>query len=325
MILIITNRQDQTADYLILELKRQGIDYIRFNTEDFPQKVSLVWEFYNGLIKGYIKFLNRKVDFDEIKSIWYRRPVSPIPNTGISDLEAQNFIIEESRTALDGVWRTLPCFWVSKPDNIRIAESKMYQLKIASETGLIVWPTTVTNDVEFAKKFYKTYNEDIVYKPLKRGRLAREGKQSFIFTNLITKDNFKDIANIRHAPSLLQKYIHKNVELRTTVIGDKVFTVEIDSQKTQIAIHDWRKALHDHIAHKPFNLPFALQNKCVQLVRNLGLEFGALDFILTPDGEFVFLEINPNGQWAWIQQLCPEIPLRETLADLLINGQPQKG
>jgi glutathione synthase/RimK-type ligase-like ATP-grasp enzyme len=56
------------------------------------------------------------------------------------------------------------------------------------------------------------------------------------------------------------------------------------------------------------------------LVKKLGLEFGALDLIVTPDNEYVFVEINPNGQWAWIQQLCPEIPMRETLTDLLIRG-----
>src|SRR5689334_11324176 len=145
MILIVTNRQDQTADFLILELKNRKADYVRFNTEDFPKIVSLNWGIKNGLIDGYITFPKRRVHLNEITSIWYRRPVSPVPDSKLVEQEVKDFVIEESRTALEGLWRTLTCFWVSNPDNIRVAENKLYQLAIASQEGFITWPTTVTN------------------------------------------------------------------------------------------------------------------------------------------------------------------------------------
>lgn len=318
MILIVTNRLDQTADYLILELKKRKAEYARFNTEDFPKKVSLNWNIKDGVIEGFLRLPKRQIKFSEIKSGWYRRPVLPNLDNTFHDTVSAQFIIEESRTALEGLWKTLPCFWVSKPDNIRVAENKMYQLKIASDIGFIVWPTIITNDIVSARMFYELNKKEIVYKPLKRSKLARDNKQTFIFTNPVLSNHFDKIANIKHAPSILQKYIPKSTELRVTVIGKKVFAVELDSQKIPAAIHDWRKALHENLKHTPFDLPADVQKKCHELLERLGLEFGAIDFILTPNGEYVFLEINPNGQWAWIQQLCPEIPLRETLADLLI-------
>ncbi len=324
MILIVTNRQDQTADFLILELKNRGADYIRFNTEDFPKRVFLNWEIKDELLDGYFTFPKRRIDLGEIKSIWYRRPVLPVPDEAILEPEARNFIIEESRTALEGLWRTLTCFWVSNLDNLRIAENKLYQLKIAAQIGFRIWPTLVTNDVASAYAFYEGYKGDVVYKPLRKGRLIRGDEQSFIFTNLISKEATNEFHDIKYAPCLLQNYIHKKAELRVTVIGSKVFAVEIESQKTPDTIHDWRRT-RENLPHRPFELPSNVEDKCKNLVKKLGLEFGALDLIVTPDNEYVFVEINPNGQWAWIQQLCPEIPMRETLADILIHGSALEG
>jgi len=319
MLLIVTNRQDQTADFLILELKNRRADYIRFNTEDFPRTILMNWRMKDGLIDGYFVFPKRRVNLNEITSIWYRRPVSPIPDSEITDREIQDFVIEESRVGLEGLWRTLTCFWVSNPDNIRIAENKLYQLKVATQLGFDVWPTLVTNDAISASNFYTESKGDVVYKPLKKGRLIKDGKLSLIFTNLISTNTTNKFDSVHYAPSLLQKYINKSVELRVTVIGQKVFAVAIESQLNQDSMHDWRRA-QNNLPHKPFVLPIDIETKCKNLVKMLGLEFGAIDLILTPDNEYVFVEINPNGQWAWIQQLCPEIPMRETLADLLMRG-----
>ena len=96
---------------------------------------------------------------------------------------------------MEGLWRTLTCFWVRNPDHIRIAENKLYQLKVASQVGFKVWPTLVTNDATLAYTFYQEYKGDMVYKPLSKGRLTRDDKQSFIFTNLISQDEAEEFNN----------------------------------------------------------------------------------------------------------------------------------
>ncbi len=320
MILIVTNRQDQTADYLILELKKRNADYVRFNTEDFPQKVVIDWGISNQSVDGKFLINDRDINFSQIASIWYRRPVSPVLDCNLGK-EEKNFVIAESLTTVDGIWKTLDCFWVSNPDNIRKAENKLHQLTQASQVGFNNPQTLVTNNPESSTLFYETHEKDIIYKPLRKGRLSRGENQSVIFTNPVDRDAAGCFQNVKNSPSLFQKYISKRLELRITVMGDKVFAVSIDSQKYPKAIHDWRKALHDGIPHNLFSLPSEIETKCKLLVKKLGLEFGAIDMIITPAERFIFLEINPNGQWAWIQQMCPELPLRETLADILEFGQ----
>jgi hypothetical protein len=320
MILIVTNRQDQTADFLILELKKRKLDYMRFNTEDFPRHVRITWKLNKSAVDGCFVFPERIIRFDDVTSVWYRRPVDPVVNN-LVDEEVVDFIKTESLWTLNGIWGTLDCFWVSKPNNIRRAENKLFQLQQAIQAGFEIPNTVITNDPETATLFYEEQDKDIVYKPIRKGRIKDGENQSFIFTNPIDRAAARQLARVRYAPSLLQKYVRKQIELRVTVIGENVFAVSLDSQKIPAAIHDWRRALNVGIPHKPFTLPVAIESKCKALVRNLELEFGAIDLIVTSDDQFVFLEINPNGQWAWIQQLCPEIHLRESLADILIHGK----
>jgi hypothetical protein len=319
MILIVTNKRDHTADYLILELQKRKAEYVRFNTEDFPTRVQIEWKMDNDL-GGYLSFPKRRVNFKDIQSVWYRRPVPSVPSWEINDPVVQEFIIAESQASLEGLWRCLDCFWVSHPDNLRRAEYKLYQLKIAREIGFQLSPTIVTNIPASAREFCLHQASRVVYKPLRRGRLLRKYSVSLIYTNPISAEEVENLDSVRYAPSLFQKYVPKSTEIRVTVIGGKAFAVKIHSQDHEVSRHDWRRGDTTQLRHETHSIPSELESKCISLVNSLGLEFGAIDLVLTPDGEYVFLEINPNGQWAWIQQLVPEIPLRETLADLLISG-----
>jgi hypothetical protein len=321
MILIVTNKQDYTADFLILELKKRRADYLRFNTEDFPQRVQVVWRISDAGLSGYFLFPKARLPFDDIRSVWYRRPVPPLPSAEIDDPAAFEFVLDESRASLDGVWRSLNCFWVSDPDNLKRAEFKLYQLKIAAEVGFQLSPTLLTNYPEEAEIFYRVNKEMVVYKPLRHAQIVRREEVGLIYTNPVDSNAAAELSNVAYAPVLLQQYVRKLVEIRAIVIGTKVFAAEIHSQNCNDSRHDWRHGDAARLHHEPHILPMEIESKCVTLVKTLGLVFGAIDLILTPNNKYIFLEINPNGQWAWVQQLCPHIPLRETLADLLISCQ----
>jgi glutathione synthase/RimK-type ligase-like ATP-grasp enzyme len=320
MILIVTNQRDYTADFLILELRRRGIDFIRFNTEDFPQRVRIAWGPQNAGTCGHFIFPKRRVDFREIQSIWYRRPVAPVPSPILNESSASEFVISESQAALEGVWRSLDSFWVSNPDNLRRAELKLYQITLAAKLGFSVPPTVVTNNPEEARAFYRAHAGNVVYKTLRQGRLRSVDGLTLIYTNPVGSQEAERLDDVAYAPTLLQGYVEKRVEIRVTVIGQQVFPVAIHSQEHPEARHDWRRVDAWQLRNELCALPDEVEERCRKLVEIMGLAFGAIDLIETPEGRHVFLEINPNGQWAWIQQLRPEIPLRETLADLLVGG-----
>ena len=107
----------------------------------------------------------------------------------------------------------------------------------------------------------------------------------------------------------------KRYDVRVTVIGDEALAARIDSQADPEARVDWRRADPGKLVHGVEELSADVASRCVELVASYGLNFGAIDLAATDDG-YVFFEINPNGQWAWLEQTT-NLPLRARLADLL--------
>ena len=322
MLLIVTNKEDYTADFLIIELHKRNVEFFRFNTEEFPSSVAMTWEMNNGGVLGHFQAGNKRIDFQSIDSVWFRRPVSPVPEKCISSAIDRNFVIQESHEFLEGIWRTLDCFWVSRPDALRTAESKMLQLKKAGQFGFKISPTIVSNSPEKAYAFLS--KRTVIYKPLDKARIDRVDHTGLIFTSLVGETEARYLENVRLAPSLFQGFIEKRVDIRVTVIGKKVFAVEILAAEPDQIKYDWRRIMPTELRFIRHELPDEISRKCVQLASDLGLQFGAIDLIQTQTGDYFFLEINPNGQWAWIQQMNPEIELREALVDLLVTGMTKK-
>lgn len=320
MVLIVTNRQDFTADFLILELRRRGARYARFNSEDYPQRATLTWRIVARDVEGTLILPRTVVRTTDLVSVWFRRPVPPFVAPELRDEAAREFAFTESEAALHGFWRTLKCCWVSHPDRLQHAESKLRQLQVASALGLKVPTTIVTSNPSDALAFWEEHSASVVFKPLRRSRLERGDKETLIYTNPVPREAADCFDQVRYAPSMLQEYVHKHLEIRVTVVGQQVFAAAIDSQGREDSRHDWRRGDSSKLPHYPHQLPAEVEAKCIALVHSLGLAFGAIDLVLTPSGDYVFLEINPNGQWAWIQQKCPSLRIRESLADLLMAG-----
>lgn len=321
MILIVTNKLDLTADFLILRLRRRGIDYIRFNTEDFPQKIKIVLTpGVNVLDQSYFVVYERKIYLSEISAVWYRHVMAPMPAPEITDPVARQFIEHESTHVLDAVWRILSCRWISHPDKIRQAGSKPHQLLIAAITGFAVPETIITNDVVAAKHFLDAHTKR-VYKPMRFRQIdhSKDEKIGLIFTTLVTDEHLEQIHDIELSPTMFQSYIEKQTELRVTVVGDRVFAVEIDSQRHEVAKHDWRIADIRDLDHRSLSLPPDVEARCRQIVKHYGLSYGAIDLIRRPDDEYIFLELNSNGQWAWLEQILPDIGICDALIDLMIG------
>lgn len=141
-----------------------------------------------------------------------------------------------------------------------------------------------------------------------------------IFTSLVDDSHLDQLEAVKYAPCIFQEYVPKQVDLRVTVFGERVFATEIHSQAAEQSKNDWRRLPALMLPHCPHALPDEIAEKCVRLVRTLGLAFGAIDMALARQDQYFFLEINPNGQWAWIEQRTAQ-PLTRSLVDLLVAGR----
>ena len=326
-ILIVTEELDGHADIIILKLREMGYEPIRLHTADIPLKSVMAFTFDSTGWEGEIRAGGRRIDFNDIRSIWWRRPRQHRFPPEIKEEEVA-FARAELRDTLNGVWDSLDCYWMSFPHNIRLASYKPGQLKRAARLGFEIPRTLITTDPERAQRFYEECHGKMIYKVLSNPLLTAESLSKTpapsshyaVFTTPITAEHLKGFEAIRLAPCQFQEYIPKRYELRVTVIGEEVFAAEIHSQENQVTSIDWRH-YEVEVPYKKGNLPPDVAERCHALTKGYGLNFSAIDLILTPDGRYVFLEINPNGQWFWLEEKVPELKLTAALASCLIRGK----
>ncbi len=290
MILIITHKLDYTTDFVIEKLNQLNIEYYRFNCEDIDRNNYT----YNINSDKTIFSLH---GLEKIDSVWFRR--TKLPDVEIENSAEKLYLLNDYDTLLENMYHLISTKkWLSFPPNVYRAENKLLQLQLATNLGFTIPSTIVTNSKDELIKFSNNHNNSLIIKPINQGRIKYDGKIKNIFTNKIGKKHIENIADFNLTPSIIQQNIEKDVELRITVVNDNVFAAQVDSQNNDQTKVDWRK---EKLKFQKYTLPKEIEQKCIELLNLLDISFGAIDMIKTPTGEYIFLEINPNGQWAWIE------------------------
>lgn len=320
-VLVLTNSQDGEHTASVVEkIHRLGGKVFRLDVDILSRgDVKIIFS-ANSTRWGFVlQTQDEKVRFDEIKSVWYRRP--NFFNFQINDPVQKHFAETELKNFLEGLWYGLQeAFWMNRPHNLERARKKLYQLKIAREIGFLIPDTIVTNDPEKVKKFFFNHNGRVIFKTIWQSFLDYGDKAFNIPTTFLTSEHVSKLNLVNSLPSLFQEYIEKISDARVTIVGSDIFAVEIKSQVYSETLVDWRKPEYfDRLIHQPITLPNEVSSLCLKMMEILGLSFSAFDFAITPEGKFVFFEVNPNGQWYWIEYLT-HLPISQTIAQLLLKS-----
>lgn len=315
MILIVTHKKDYTADIVVNKLNSQNVSYYRLNTET-------IFEIENFHIANdpFANGLEINVaEAQKISSVWFRR--IKLPSLKFLDSPSEtNYILTEVEMFYKNLWAILDCFWISNPFYVYRAENKLLQLKAAKKAGFITPHTLVTNSKSRLRKFIRDCDKKVIIKPLFLSQVSYSDRNEIIFTNRLEENQISELKEFSVFPATYQAQIPKKLEIRVTVVGTSVYSASIDSQSSPNSSIDWRRGDKQF---KYYKLPEEIEEKCVCLVAKLGLQFGAIDLILTPNDEFVFLEINPNGQWGWIEFQTGQ-DISGAIINLLKNGRQEK-
>lgn len=320
MILVVTGPEDRTASLVVDKLQHRGAEVLRFNPADFPSsaKISLAVD-EAGRNFATLHTGAAGVDLRRLVAVWFRRPEAPVPHDEIRDKAVRRYLAEECIQYLNDVWNSLDCLCVpAVPPVVARAELKASQLGLAASLGFDVPPTLVSNDPDEFLEFYRRHNGHIISK-LPGSTFNRHfGLELGRYTEIVRPRDVGHAASVRFGPVIFQAYVAKRIELRITVVGERVFAAEIHSQANRRTRHDWRRYDLANTPHRTHALPKGIEQACLRLVKRLGLCYGAIDMVLTPDGRYVFLEINPNGQFLWIEQMT-HLPISDAIAELLTS------
>ena len=312
-VILVTTSYDLAPDYVGAHLERKGVPFFRLDTDRFPSQVGIQFNQDGNLsIRDGESFFSH----ERIRSVWYRRNVAPeLPDNLTSGI--LDFCEREQRAFLLGVLLSLPTGrWLSDPAAIWRSEKKPYQLAVASRLGFTVPETLITNNPDRVREFASKHHQ-LVAKAVSSGYIAGAYGDEAIFTSALTSDDVAELEELSLAPVTFQEMVPKVSDIRVTVVGNDVFAAEILSQENESSKVDWRATDDPNLKHKRHELPQDLSEQCRFLVSTLGLEFGAIDLALLSDGEYVFFEINPNGEWLWIEDQLG-FPISERIAQWLM-------
>lgn len=313
MLLILTSDQDFTVDYLIVELIRRRLPYFRLNTEELSQ-TQFAFLLNDGSTARSISVGPRTLDLGAVEAVWYRRSIHPIPKAPLTPAE-RYFVVGELRHLAMGLVLNPRITWVNPIDKVSVAEHKLYQLQVAANLGFQVPRTLVSADVERLRRFASGNATGTVCKPIFHGMFFDGLSRNAIYTRRLDVETI-DAESLRTCPILLQEEIPRVADVRATFIGRHCFVADIRGDACLI---DWRDPAAV-VEYAVSSLDDATVGLCRQMLAELGLVYGAFDFIRTPSGNLVFLEINPTGEWAWLEDKL-NFPMRDAFIEVFYGGR----
>jgi len=309
MILILSTPRDEHAQAVYGEILKLGGSARLLDLSDFPQRLGLIMRYEQGRHRYALGCGDMDFDMDGCGAAWWRRPQQPEVSVSIMRVSHRQFAANESSEALHGLWRALDVFWVNDPLRDQAAQRKPYQLRVAQDVGLEMPDTLITNCIGQVREFVAARGFDrVIYKAF--SATEEEWRE----TRLLKENELEMIENVKYAPVIFQEYVEAEVDLRVTIVGDKIFPAAIYSQETSYKV-DFRidmTCARVEVAQ----LPAETERQLHAFMGRLGLVFGAIDMRRTPNGRHVFLEINPAGQWLFVEQRTGQ-PISAALAQLL--------
>jgi glutathione synthase/RimK-type ligase-like ATP-grasp enzyme len=311
-VLIVSSLSDPHARAVMAALDDRGTRVELLDLADYPGRLTLTLAFGGGRRRFKLGRPDEgQLDMDAVRAVWWRRPGEfRLPET-LRDPAHRRLALSEASTAFHGMFAAMEVLWINPPALDAAASHKPYQLALAQSLGLEVPETMMTSDPEGAREFWRACDGDVVYKQF----IALPDAWSET-RKLGEAETKADDATIRLAPVIFQRHVAAVADLRVTIIGNEVFAAAVNVRDLAYNMDVRMNLDAKHVAHR---LPHDVAEKLRALMRRLGLVYGAIDLRLTEDGRYVFLEINPGGQFLYVEDQTRQ-PITAALAARLAAG-----
>jgi glutathione synthase/RimK-type ligase-like ATP-grasp enzyme len=318
-ILILTDADDVHAIAVVEALRLRGVEATLWATSDFPTRSEETFhydeEFRSAFRVEGVDFSLHDSCFDVV---WRRRPAFVIEPELIHPSD-RVFVETECGIFRRSLLHLLApgAFWVNPIDGAAKAGSKMIQHQAAAKVGLQMPETLYTNSPGEVRAFIRRKRGGIIYKPFLSTGWSDGTHQFLSYTALLTDESLIQ-ESLRFTPGIFQELVPKAYEVRLTMMGNRAFAAKLFSQETSTGRLDWRQA-QGELRFEPITMPDLIVERCRALLQELGLVFGCFDFVVTPDGKWVFLEVNEMGQFLFVERYS-YLPLLDAFASFLLQG-----
>lgn len=254
--------------------------------------------------------------------VWWRRARKPYLPKVLTHPSDYQFVVRENTLFFESLTHNMApnAWWVNSKEAASRAHAKLLQLKIATECGLQIPTTLCSNDPQDIRYFLLKHEDGgVIYKPLCSSFWFEDQSLKAAYTSKISFLDLPSNKVLQFAPGIFQKEIKKKYELRVTCFGDFVVTAKLNSQDHPQGKIDWRAIPDGKMSVEQYTLPADIEEKIKQFMKKMGLVFGSLDFIVSVDEEFFFLEVNEQGQFLWIEEYNSDFKMLDIFIQFLLS------
>ncbi|MYN00842.1 hypothetical protein GTP41_01890 [Pseudoduganella sp. DS3] len=314
---------DTDSIFVKIALENEGARAVRMIGDNFPtQQTSSLYVSDGGKFTGYYECINdrTRIAFSDFDVVWLRRPRWPrIPNNldprdgKMAKQECDHFV----RSVFFSAWDS--AVWVNSMEGRRRANSKLLQLREAVSLGFPVPTTLVSNNPNDIREFLDSSDDACIVKPILGTSWIEDGRVFVSYTSDIAVDALPADDAIRACPSIYQKKIVKEFEVRIVFFGKQSFALKLHSQDICGAETDWRIVDTYRLNVAEIVVPDSVHRFCVRLMTKLKIVHGSFDFAVDSNGNWVFFEVNEAGQFLWMETLAPQLPILDAMTQFLLK------
>lgn len=319
-VLVVTSSFDEHADIMCQKFEDFGAFVFRFDADNLDR--------YEICLTPTPPFLSledkkrqKKILAADVSSVWYRRPSPDRKFDKKLDGDSLKFFRGETKEWVKSITLSLKrAFWVTSPWLLYEARIKSNQLFVANSVGLSIPKTLIGRDQELVKKFFTECPNGMIAKSLKAPYVESKDSYYTLRTQEIMQTDLND-PSLFICPTIFQERISTLYELRVVVIGKRLFCFKaVPKEKTFL---DIRTGGLMNVEYAPHEIAPSLSRKIIRLVDYFGLPFSSMDLLVDEDGKEFFIDLNPNGQWLWLEY-STGIVMSDLFAEMMVKGKKPK-
>ncbi|WP_067184229.1 MvdC/MvdD family ATP grasp protein [Microtetraspora niveoalba] len=333
MLLVLSDRGDSTVDTALPKIEARGLPVVWWDPGDFPSGGRVTVTFTGDRASYLLSTEDLVLDLAEVTAVWVRRPNAPSAAMNMTEPTQRAHVDRVSRFFMAGLWDLLPVPWFpARFPVLDRAHNKLVHLDRAIRLGFVVPETVMTNDPAALVPAYERSGGRLVATLFDSHRFLLDGQDHHVHPTVVTRRHLASRHRLQHEPVILQSDVPRAMNVRVIVVGEHAFAARvaarldagIDARGPRAARDD--RPPHDdgHMLYGVHHLPADVERRCLDLAADLGLAFAAVDLILRPDGEYVFLEIDPNGEWGRLEA-ATGLPIGDAVADWLATAAERGG
>lgn len=317
-VLVLRTSDDSEVHRVADALRPHGGQLVIMDTDDFPTACKAIFRCDATSEDVVIELRDGWVALADFSTLWLRHLDVGARLPQAMDPRYRRLACAESQAMLLGLVGLFRGRVIDPYPKMRRAADKVRQLQVARQLGLEIPRTVVTNDPSAVRNFADECSGQLVTKALSALRVSDGNEDQIVYTNPVRSEDLRDLEGLSLCPMVFQEHLPKRLEVRATVVGQRVFAAAVDSQASERGRVDWRReGVGLNPCWQKYVLPAEVSQRLVALVDGFGLKYSAADFVVTPDGRLVFLESNPAGEWFWLDCLL-DLGIAEALAEELL-------